>query len=314
MPQIIKKENKITEPLVLNNPYPVLVCDDFISKEYCKILIEEASNFLPSKTNENRMMVPWKSIVFRNLTKSSNAWAALEREMPNNAFKIFCKYFNNENQSKNIIYKNWIKKKSIKLVNELYNISSILLSKKQLRNYQENLEKECRRLPNKLLFIYSLIGLFDAVYRNILGTIDLFKGTIKLTPLFDYSIANKGYGREIHRDTDSRAFVLLLYLNNLEDETTGGNFCVFENTKEYKKYPSQIRSSDAKKVLEVHPKAGRLVIFFNQANAYHGVSEMSYSKKGRNFIYGGFTMQNSLNSPSNKLKKNSVPTDYFLYK
>ena len=37
MLQIIKKENKIMEPLVLNNPYPVLVCDDFISKEYCKI-------------------------------------------------------------------------------------------------------------------------------------------------------------------------------------------------------------------------------------------------------------------------------------
>ena len=41
--------------------------------------------------------------------------------------------------------------------------------------------------------------------------------------LYDYSISPNGYFREIHRDSDARTIVFLIYLNDLSSEGTGGD-------------------------------------------------------------------------------------------
>ena len=46
--------------------------------------------------------------------------------------------------------------------------------------------------------------------------------------LYDYSKSGNGYGREIHRDSDSRYIVILLYLNDLDDSAKGGSLNIFK--------------------------------------------------------------------------------------
>ncbi|WP_320675091.1 2OG-Fe(II) oxygenase [Prochlorococcus sp. MIT 1341] len=316
MHEIITKENHLIEPFTRTNPFPLVVYDDFIHKDYCDQLIQEANEIIKEtikNVHGGRLMLPWKSALFNALTTKSATWRNFEELMPKNALEIFSSIVGMElNQATK--YKKWLKGKSINIHNDLYNISSGLIPSHRIKSYKKSLELDCKSLPNNRLLIYGLIGILDSLYRNIFGTIDFFKGTINLTPLFDYSNANSGYTREIHRDSDSRVFVLLLYLNYLEDSTEGGTLDVYEPLQSLSKYPPQIPQSKAKKILEIHPRPGRLVIFFNQSNSYHAVSKMSRSKIGRHFIYGGYTMQNSLGAPAIKSSTNKLPTEYFLYK
>ena len=50
--------------------------------------------------------------------------------------------------------------------------------------------------------------------------------------LYDYSISPNGYKREIHRDSDARTFVFLLYLNNLSKSGEGGELEIYKYKKD----------------------------------------------------------------------------------
>ena len=312
----IRKDFIIKEPIVRTYPFPLMVIDDFISKDLCEQLIKDSDDLAKDNIiicNRGRRTITWKSALFRDIKKKSTAWRTLEKELPKKAFHIFKKQITGKSYN-SLFYKQWLKGKSIRIRSDLYSLSSKLFSKNQFIRYKKSLEIDCKSHRNNRLIIFGLIGIIDALYRNILATIDWIKGSFNLTPLFHYSISNIGYSREIHRDSDSRAFVILLYLNNLEDDTEGGTLEIFKHLETPTKYPPQIQFSQAKKILEVHPRAGRLIVFFNQSNAYHAVTKMTYSKRGRHFIYGGLTMQNSLGAPSIKNSTKKSPTEYFIYK
>ena len=312
----LRRDFRIKEPIVSIHPFPYIVIDDFISRDLCEQLIKDSDNLAKNNTNivhGGRRMMTWKSSLFRDITKKSSAWRNLEKELPKRAFNLFNQLITDSGK-KSEIYHKWGKRKSLRIKSDLYSLSSKLFSKSQYLRYLKNLELNCKSHENNRLIILGFIGMIDSLYRNLLATIDWIRGSVALTPLFDYSISNFGYSREIHRDSDARAFVILLYLNDLEENTEGGTLGIYKHLESLTKYPPQITFSKAEKILEVHPRAGRLIIFFNQSNSYHAVDKMTFSKRGRHFIYGGLTMQNSLGSPSVKDSTKRSPTEYFLYK
>ncbi len=316
MVEIISKTLDLRVPFITETPFPLLVCDNFITNQLCERLISEAEDHISSNNivvHGGRSLLPWKSVLFNDLTSRSPTWRNFQDNMPKDAFSLFQEISKNK-FSKSNTYNKWISKKDLSFTNDLYNISSKIFPKSMISSYKRSLELSCKTLPNNRLIAYGIIGLIDSFYRNMLSIYDLLSNKVPVTPLLDYSKANMGYTREIHRDSDSRAIVLLLYLNSLEDETEGGTLDIYGGFQSSGKYPPQVSHHDVNKILEIHPRQGRLVMFFNQSNSYHSVSKMSHSNKGRYFIYGGFTMQSSLDSPSLRCSTRKFATEYHLYK
>ena len=109
----------------------------------------------------------------------------------------------------------------------------------------------------------------------------------------------------------------VLYLNELEgaeDKDLGGSLEIFEQINNNKYFVPQPDSSQVKKIANIEPKAGRLVVFFNQSNSYHAVSKMQYQKKGRHIVYGGFSLQSSIGSAARFRSKGKLPTNYLIYR
>jgi Rps23 Pro-64 3,4-dihydroxylase Tpa1-like proline 4-hydroxylase len=115
--------------------------------------------------------------------------------------------------------------------------------------------------------------------------------------LFDYSIASDGYYNDIHRDSDSRVIVFLLYLNTIN--SSGGSLSF------YKKKGNQFELVET-----IKPMPGRLVIFLNEDHSYHGVDIMKETSGSRNFLYGSFT---SLNFENPFIKEKKIRTEFNMY-
>jgi len=140
-----------------------------------------------------------------------------------------------------------------------------------------------------------------------------------LLPLFDYSYSNSGYSREIHRDSDNRAVVVLLYLNTLDSPDIGGCLELYRLKPGFSfrapscPFPPQPPSSACELTHIIHPRAGRLIVFLNQYNSYHAVSPMSASTNGRHFVYGGFTHPSSIFVDRFLFRGSRLKTEIHLY-
>ena len=130
--------------------------------------------------------------------------------------------------------------------------------------------------------------------------------------LCDYSRASDGYGRVIHRDSDSRRYVFLLYLNTLDDGATGGSLDTYRLTRPGQGSPTWPSEDECELVDSVAPAAGRLVVFRNSHDSYHGVSVMQGHGTVRHFLYGGFTQLGGTN-PNMLGSIGSIPTEFHLY-
>lgn len=130
--------------------------------------------------------------------------------------------------------------------------------------------------------------------------------------LCDYSRATDGYGRVVHRDSDMRRYVFLLYLNALDEGATGGDLDVFRPTEGLDRSPAW--PDEGQCVLEdsVRPAQGRLVVFRNAHDSYHGVATMAGHGTVRHFVYGGFTQLGGTN-PHMEGSAGSIPTEFHLY-
>ena len=65
------------------------------------------------------------------------------------------------------------------------------------------------------------------------------------------------------------------------------------------------------KIESIKPGVGKLIMFLNEDNSYHAVSEMKNYEGFRYFIYGSFTL---LADKNNLIKnKSSLSTDYHNY-
>jgi hypothetical protein len=136
-------------------------------------------------------------------------------------------------------------------------------------------------------------------------------GKLPVELLFDVSRSGNGYANKVHRDSDARCIVFLIYFNEIDG--TGGNLDVLrykgEDSGNPPAYPLE---SDCEILESVSPAAGRLVIFENTPYAFHAVQEMVGSSKGRYFCYGGYTSLTGVNPEFTRAKHKS-PTEFNLF-
>ena len=274
------------------------VIENFINENECKELIEDAGKFLEIKSereiiNNNRQMIISTSVTYNELLKNAKNWETLHDKINSHQFYEEClKTFNldiNQYELKNFFFK------------------------KELGD----IEKKYKNLVNRK-FSYLETGtllklLLFRTYKQILFKIKfLFKKKINLELLFDFSISQKGYKREIHRDSDSRVIVFLLYLNSFKNKGEGGDLNLHELVNNDKKnIPAQPKGENCRIVESLSPKAGNLVLFLNTAEAFHSVSEMMGEEK-RYFLYGSYTALNKKN-PLIKNSEEKLKTDFFLF-
>ncbi len=321
--RIIDKSDTYSKATWLETEFPALIIDDFITIKDCEQLTRDGENFIKSEANGNsvihggRVMIPFSSKKFNDLLNKSNAWKKLTRIFSNKCFKFI------NNELKNIQNLSEISKSSIdelKLTelkkDENYKVFSKLKFGDFNKRYSNMLEYKIGSVsPHKLLSI-SLIRILDTYLRRLISLKDYILGKKPLMPLFDYSFSSNGYGREIHRDSDNRLIVVLLYLNDLDQSSLGGDLEIYKIKKEKVKqniYPPQPNKKDCDLEYLIKPKRGRLVMFVNQFNSYHGVSKMLNDKKGRHFIYGGFTYPSSLFVKNKRILSTKLKTEMFLY-
>ena len=274
--------------------------DNFIDKKLCKKLIKE-SNAIKNIGNKTeihggRKFLSSTDIEFYNLFNNSKDWRNLVNQINSNKFLGYClKKFNIE--QKNFSLVNYFKYKSL---------SNTQMSFKRLSS------TTTRLIPTKNLVLYTLIR----IYRDFLRKVKFsrifypYKSAVEL--LFDYSIAGNGYSREIHRDSDNRLVVFILYLNapSKRDNHKGGNFDIYKLIKGKKNVPFPDKKN-CTKIKSIKPKPGKLIVFLNDNNSFHGVEKMKNHSQSRDFIYGGFTLLNKKNPYINN--DSIVATEFHLY-
>ena len=158
---------------------------------------------------------------------------------------------------------------------------------KFLKRYKEINSKKLSTVGNKNLIFYFVYKIYRYLLRKFKYTFTK-KKYVEL--LYDYSISPDGYFREIHRDSDSRTIVFLIYLNELENNGSGGDLNLFKYNKDVKNIPSQPKQEDCDLIKSIPPKTGTLVTFLNSHDSLHSVSKMKNHSKLRHFLYGSFTL------------------------
>ncbi len=273
------------------------IIDNFIEEDHCKKLVLDAQNILNTNSekeilNNNRQLISSTSITYNNFISNSQSWLQLNEKLYSNNFYQECL-------------------KNLDINQNQFELSNFFYKK----NLTE-IEKKYKNLINKK-FSYlktgSLMKLLSyRIYKQILFRMKfLLKRKINLELIYDFSISRKGYKREIHRDSDSRVIVFLLYLNTFKDNIEGGNLNLYElKNKNLNSVPPQPQSSDCNLIHSINPKAGRLVLFLNSTDAFHSVSEM-VGNQDRYFLYGSYTALNKKNPYLiNSSKK--LDTEFFL--
>ena len=273
------------------------IIENFIDEDDCNKLIEDAQKILNLNSekevlNNNRQLISSTSITYNDFVATSQNWSKLHEKLySNNFYKECLKNLN-------------IEQNEFELCNFFFK-----------RNLTE-IEKKYKNLINKK-FSYlktgSLIKLISfRIYKQILFKIKFFlKRKINLELIYDFSISRKGYKREIHRDSDSRVIVFLLYLNTFENNIDGGSLNLHEmKNKNLNSIPPKPNYNDCNLIQSINPKAGRLVLFLNSTDAFHSVSEM-VGNQDRYFLYGSFTALNKKNPYLTNSSK-ELDTDFFL--
>ena len=250
------------------------VIDDFLNEKLCKDLIIDANLYcrnVHTKVLNQRLLLPSTSLAFIELLKKSGHWKDLHNQINSKDFL--------EKLSKLCD----IRENTFSITNYFFNYSPGFFLKK----YKEINSRVASTIGNKNLIFY----IFFKIYRYFLRVLK-FKFSLKnyTELLYDYSKSPNGYHREIHRDSDSRTIVFLLYLNSLSVDATGGELKLFKYKKEEEKIPAQPKEQDCDLVETIAPKVGRLVVFLNSYDSLHSVSEMKNHDEYRHFLYGSFTL------------------------
>ena len=270
------------------------IIDDFIEKNLCDHLIQDAKTMVQDKgfvnINVNRKHLVSSSLEFGSLVENSSHWKTLTDKIDSDSFLSFCKTKLDINEK--MYLTNFFKIKSP---------SDSDISFKSLSN------QKVKSISTSALVKYSFYRLYKNLLRKIKFSKMFFSKKLPVELLYDYSIAGDGYFREIHRDSDSRMIVFLLYLSSLPNETKGGSLDIFKLKENAKETLARPDPSMCEKIESITPKPGRLVVFKNDNNSYHSVEKLSDSKSSRYFIYGGFTLL-SQNNPF--ITKGKLKTEF----
>ena len=273
------------------------VIENFIDKKTCEELINHSRNIILSNNvdviNINRKSITSSSKLFSKLLDSSENWRKLYKKINSEEFLDFC--------LKNL---ECVELKNKTSVVNFYNNEEIN------KKYQKHKNKS-----NMLIKNLSILSIIEYILKRLLRKIYKFRYLLKhtlknrfaLELLFDYSVAKKGYFREIHRDSDNRLIVFLLYLNSFKDsEDDEGNLMIYKRIKDDKNL-SQPDEKSCELIKSISPKEGKLIIFLNSNDSYHAVKKIKDENQERHFLYGAYTVLNKGNpfiDNKSKLKTN----------
>ena len=280
----------------------LLVVDEWLDSDTCQRLMNDGDLLCPTTKGRvfhgGRHFVPNTSDNWNRLCRESDAWRSLERRLGSREFL------------------SWIMSElgsgsgSSDLVPvQLYSAPRSAIAR--FFRGPEVVELPRRSQPLKWAkssLYHALLGLRRRI-RFHLTRILHRRNAVEL--LCDYSRASNGYGRVIHRDSDMRRYVFLLYLNTLDD-ADGGDLDVYRLADPSNGSPAW--PDDNQCVLErsVRPAEGRLVVFRNAHDSFHGVSTMQGHDSIRHFIYGGFTQLGGTN-PDMIGSTEAISTEFHLY-
>jgi hypothetical protein len=266
------------------------VINNFISKDLCFKLINDAGiihddSFVKIQTNRN--FLSSSSIYFNELKEKSSCWKDFTKNINSNNFLIEC--CNNLK----------VDPTQFRKVN-FFNIQN---DNKYFIKFKNIGAKKIQSLSLISILKYFLFKLARQIYRKIKYSKFFNSDCIPVELLYDYSKAENGYYNNIHRDTDSRIIVFLIYLNTIDGE--GGNLELYKKIKK-----STSDQFEYELIEKIHPEPGKLVIFLNEDDSYHGVSLLKNASSSRHFLYGGFT---SLSQNNPFITKKILNTQFNLY-
>jgi len=274
------------------------VINNFLNKEYCKNLIKDVEQFIDEdeffKYHGNRNDLSSTALPFYDLLKESENWKKLANKLNSSKFFIECcnKLELDPNQ---FCIKDYFK---------LNSPTSNQIKFKKLSNRKLNLTASRSLIK---FFIYR-------AYRDLNRKIrfsklfNLNKRPLEL--LYNYAKAGNGYFRDIHRDSDNRLIVFLLFFNELSAEAEGGTLDIYKLIKKDENLATPAYSS-CKKIQSIKPEAGKILVFRNEEDSYHAVSCMKNHSGFRYFVYGSFTLLAERN-PYIK-NKSKLGTDFMIY-
>ena len=236
--KIISPSDNYRKATWLETEFPALIIDNFLSNEEVEKLILDGKNFINSEGNNNtivhggRVLIPFSSDKFKRLIKISESWNDFYKTFKVKSLEFFLRELENNQNFSDI---------SIKSIDELklaclkesedYKLLKKLNIKVLEKKYNNLLEKKIGSISPLKLFSISILRLLDSYWRKLNSLMQFLYGEKPLLPLFDYSFSSNGYGREIHRDSDNRLIVVLLYLNNLDESTSGGDLEIYKLKK-----------------------------------------------------------------------------------
>ena len=267
------------------------IIENFLSKEKCINLISFADEFLNNsdvvKYHGNRSDIISSHKSFNTMIEKSNDWKELDDYLQSQDFFDFaCK--NLEIENKNVEIK------------KFYNLCEYEAINRNRKNIS--------LIPdNQLIKVFLL-----RKWRNIKRWLKFNNITNKKNyaeTLYAFARAGNGYKQNIHRDSDERLIIFLIYLNDISRDSIGGNLDLYKKIGVINNTES-LNQNSFEKITSINPSVGKIVFIQNGDSAYHGVEIMRDHKISRNFIYGAFTV---LGKKNPYILKHEIPIERYLY-
>lgn len=270
---------------------------NYLNKQFCNNLVNEGKDFFDNHISGGdvihggRNFIPNTSLDWHELCKKKPSWKKLNEKLNSQDFLDYVSGLFDE------------KDEEFKCIK--------LYSKK--RKFSSNLNQKVKIAGIKTLIGAIIYKCYLYLSRHFLSLYSsIFENKTSLELLIDFSIASKGYTREIHRDSNNRKFVFLIYLNSLNDSAEeGGEFVTWKLKDNVDSQSGRPNQDDCEVIEKISPEPGKLIIFKNDNYSFHSVSKMT-SSENRFFIYGGFTQLSGKNRFMEKYD-HTMKTEFNIY-
>ena len=278
-----------------------VVHNEFISSEICKNLIKESDEVIEigavAERHGGRFTLPSSDLQFSKLYNESPVWKEILDKINSDEFLKFC------------CDELGIDKTTISRV-EHYNSLNPSKFRRHFKLVGNGRVHQFNNLKLLQYIIYRVLRKLEKFFKFIKY---YFFRSLPVELLFDYSIATNGYWREIHRDSDARLIVFLLFLSGMPEDAEGGTLDLYEYDGTGECIPSRPNDNECSLIESISPQIGQLVIFRNSSDALHAVPEMINHKSKRYFLYGSFTLLSGKNKElNNSCDKLDTPFDLYL--
>ena len=245
-------ENRFSQCISYNDPFPCLEFTNFLSKEETQQLCDI---FEKSKFDEfvmgNRKNIRKGTKNFNNIVND------------NKIVSDIYNFFNNENQFEYLIGK-------------LLSISKNSKNNFKINNRPKTFKDKFYAYKIGVHNLHLIKKFFEFFKRKFPNLNKKFFSCYFLDMVF--AIAGKGYEIKTHVDKPTRIIVLMLFLNDLKEED-GGAFEIYSKEKD----------NDPTLFKRFKPEAGKLVAFLSNPASFHNVQSISNNEVVRKFIYGSYT-------------------------